>query len=441
MRLHSQHIETAKAIETQLIAGVLLRPKDFHQASGIVTTDDFLSQTMADLWAAFHAMSKAGVEFWRESVMLSELIKSGVMEKIGGSTVLADLITKTTPGHVLYHAEELAKWAERRRVVVALELALTEAQSLSFEPDDVIGFAQQKLAKAKGTGSDDIEQIGEMMSTYLGVLEDARSSKIQSAIVQTGFRELDEVLSGGIPLGSYAILAARPSIGKSAMAMDIAHHAAGLGHPSLFVSLEMSNQQISQRQFVRDANMRITEMQTLSYTDEKVFGMLKACDDARKIPLYIWQASGANVARIESRLRAEVAKRGIRLAVIDYLGLIRATEGKSIYERVTMISNDLARISKQLNIALLVLCQLGRQAEGEVPGISNLRDSGAIEQDADIVMLLHREKRDSETASLLLEKQRNGKIAQVTLSFNGKRFSDGFLQAKPLHDNFKPGEY
>jgi replicative DNA helicase len=106
-----------------------------------------------------------------------------------------------------------------------------------------------------------------------------------------------------------------------------------------------------------------------------------------------------------------------------------------------MISNDLARISKQLNIALLVLCQLGRQAEGEVPGISNLRDSGAIEQDADIVMLLHREKRDSETASLLLEKQRNGKIAQITLSFNGKRFSDGYMQAKPLHDNFNNGAY
>jgi len=209
----------------------------------------------------------------------------------------------------------------------------------------------------------------------------------------------------------------------------------------LFVSLEMSNQQMSQRQFVRDANMRITEMQTLSYTDEKVFGMLKACDEARKLPLYVWQASGANVARIESRLRAEVAKRRIKLAVIDYLGLIRAQEGKSIYERVTMISNDLARISKQLNIALLVLCQLGRQAEGEVPGISNLRDSGAIEQDADIVMLLHREKRDSETASLLLEKQRNGKIAQITLSFNGKRFSDGFMQAKPLHDNFNNGVF
>ena len=187
--------------------------------------------------------------------------------------------------------------------------------------------------------------------------------------------------------------------------------------------------------------MRITEMQTLSYTDEKVFAMLKACDDARKIPLYVWQASGANVARIESRLRAEAAKRGIKLAVIDYLGLIRASEGNSIYERVTMISNDLARISKQLNIALLVLCQLGRQAEGEVPGISNLRDSGAIEQDADIVMLLHREKRDSETASLLLEKQRNGKIAQITLSFNGKRFSDGFMQAKHLHDNFNNGSY
>jgi replicative DNA helicase len=440
MGLHPQHLETAKAIEEQLISGILLRPKDFHSVAEIVTPDDFLKQELADIWRAFHSMAKSGIEFWRESVLSSELRKRGLIVRLGGDKAFANLLLKTTPGHAVYHSEELAKWAERRRVVVALELALQDASDLAFEPDEVINAAQSKLSRVKQSGSDEVEQIGKVMADYLEILEEARSNKTAAAVVPTGFEELDLALSGGIPLGSYAILAARPSIGKSALAMDIAWHAASSGNGSLFVSLEMTNHQISQRQFVKDANVRITEMQSASYTDQAVLAMLKACDNARELPLYVWQASGATIGRIESRIRAEIAKKQIKLVVVDYLGLIRGQDGRqSIYERVTMISNELARIAKQLNIALLVLCQLGRAAEGEVPSINNLRDSGAIEQDADIVMLLHRDKRDSKEARILLEKQRNGKIAQVNLSFDGKRFTDAFMNAKQFHGDFGNG--
>jgi replicative DNA helicase len=183
--------------------------------------------------------------------------------------------------------------------------------------------------------------------------------------------------------------------------------------------------------------MRISEMQNASYTDADCLRMLKACSEAKQLPLYVWHAAGISMARIESRLRAEVAKRGVRLVIVDYLGLIRGSSPhQKIYERVTQISGELARVSKQLNIALLVLCQLGRAAEGEEPSINMLRDSGAIEQDADIVMLLHRESRDAQDAAVLLEKQRNGKVGRFNLKFDGKRFSDVFKDAETFHGDF-----
>ena len=438
MPLHPSHFETSKAIEEQLIAGIILRPGDFYAVAEALHPSDFVTQAMADAWQAFQSMAKEGVEFQRESVMISELRKRGVFDKLGGDIGFAELVTKTVPGHTVYHSEEVAKWAERRRVLLALEWAVNEASSLSFDADAVVTNAQQRLLKAKSIAGDDVQHLGDLMSDYLAALEDARANNRSAAVVQTGFREIDTTLSGGIPLGSYAILAARPSIGKSALAMDIAQNAAANGDASLFVSLEMSNQQIGQRQFVKNADVRIMEMQSASYSDEACLRMLKACSDAKQLPLYVWQAAGVGMGRIESRVRSVVAKHGVRLVVIDYLGLIRGQDShQKTYERVTQISGELARLSKQLNVALLVLCQLGRAAEGEEPSINMLRDSGAIEQDADIVMLLDREARDSQDATVLIEKQRNGKVGKFGLRFDGKRFSDIFQQAAEFHGDFE----
>jgi replicative DNA helicase len=438
MPLHPSHFETSKAVEEQLIAGIILRPGDFYAVAEALHPSDFVTQAMADAWQSFQAMAKEGIEFQRESVMISELRKRGVFDKLGGDLGFAELVTKTIPGHTVYHSEEVAKWAERRRVLLALEWAVNEASSLSFDADAVVTNAQQRLLKAKSFAGDDVQHLGDLMSDYLAALEDARANNRSAAVVQTGFREIDMTLSGGIPLGSYAILAARPSIGKSALAMDIAQNAAANGDASLFVSLEMSNQQIGQRQFVKNADVRIMEMQSASYSDEACLRMLKACSDAKQLPLYVWQAAGVSMGRIESRVRSVVAKHGVRLVVIDYLGLIRGQDAhQKTYERVTQISGELARLSKQLNVALLVLCQLGRAAEGEEPSINMLRDSGAIEQDADIVMLLHREARDSQDATVLIEKQRNGKVGKFGLRFDGKRFSDIFQQAAEFHGDFE----
>lgn len=438
--MHALHADTARKVEEQLIAGILLRPKDFFAASDAVTPDDFIDQVLSEYWRAFGDMAKSGVEFWRQSVLVSELAKRGLIAKIGGDKAFAELLLKVAPGHTVYHSEEVAKWAERRRVAVAIQSLAQEINTLAFDPSDVIAMAQSKLVKAQSVAGEDVKQLGEVMADYLLELDDIRTNKKPLTLIQTGFGVLDQELAGGVAVGEYAILAARPSIGKSALAMDIAWNAATTGSPSLFVSLEMSNQQISQRQFAKQSDVSMYRMRTATMSDSDSLSMVRACEKTKEIPLYVWQASGATIGRIESRIRAEIAKKNIKLVIIDYLGLIKGQDSRqSIYERVTQISGELARMAKQLNVALLVLCQLGRAAEGEVPTINQLRDSGAIEQDADIILLLHREKRDSKEAKLLLEKQRNGTISQLELQFDGKRFADSFIEAQKFHGDFQKG--
>lgn len=440
--VHPAAATTTESIEEQLIAGILLRPSDYYHAESIVTSQDFFSFSMRAIWDAYKAMAKEGVEFWRESVLLSELRKRGVIDAVGGQVRFAELITKTVPGYVVYHAEEVAKWSERRRVLFAIEDAARKANELAFDADEVTQSLQASLMNAKRESGEEVKQVGRSMAEYLAYLEDAKTSRKESPVVSTGFFSVDKALSGGLPLGEYSILAARPSIGKTALAMDISINAAKAGSPVLFCSLEMTAEQINRRLLVRDGGVSMLELQGLSYSDSASITMLKACGEYCELPLYVWQAAGATVGRIESRIRSEVSRRGVKLVVVDYIGLIKGSDFRqSPYDRVTMISSELARIGKQVGVHMLVLCQLGRAAEGEVPNISQLRDSGAIEQDADIIFLLHREKRDSTEAKLLLEKQRNGAISQMDLAFQGgKRFTDpqteAFKQAAVFHGDF-----
>jgi replicative DNA helicase len=138
----------------------------------------------------------------------------------------------------------------------------------------------------------------------------------------------------------------------------------------------------------------------------------------------IWQAAGANALRIESMLRTAKAKYGCRLAIVDYLGLVAGDARTSIYERTTNNSQAFATMAKRLELPILLLCQLNRLAEGEIPEVHHLRDSGAIEQDAEVICLLHREDRDSQDAELFVEKNRQGRKLATKLKFENGWFSD-----------------
>ena len=166
----------------------------------------------------------------------------------------------------------------------------------------------------------------------------------------------------------------------------------------------------------------MSRIQSASYSEDESSRLYKASADTHNLPMRIWQAAGANALRIESILRTAKAKYGCRLAIVDYLGLV-AGDGR-IYERTTNNSQAFATMAKRLEMPILLLCQLNRLAEGEMPELHHLRDSGSIEQDAEIICLLHRERDDSDEADLLVEKNRQGRRLAAKLKFEQGWFSD-----------------
>jgi replicative DNA helicase len=167
-----------------------------------------------------------------------------------------------------------------------------------------------------------------------------------------------------------------------------------------------------------------SRIQSATYSQDDSTRLYKASADIQNFPLRIWQAAGANALRIESMLRTAKAKFGAKLAIIDYLGLVAGDLRNSIYERTTNNSQAFSTMAKRLGLPILLLCQLNRLAEGDIPEVHHLRDSGSIEQDAEAICLLHREDRDSQDAELFVEKNRQGRKLATKLKFENGWFYD-----------------
>jgi replicative DNA helicase len=255
----------------------------------------------------------------------------------------------------------------------------------------------------------------------LEVIEQSKNRKTVST-VETGLADVDRCI-GGFRSGQLIILAARPSVGKSALAAQIAIHAAKEENNVLFVSLEMSSQETVARALAMEC--KELDMRSILNGDLASHEIHKAEQIAnayKKIPLRIEDRRGLNIDRLAMLVRSSAAKRKLGLVVIDYLGLIVGDRKKPRWESITEISNSLKTLAQTEQIPLLALCQLNRDSEGEVPKLSHLRDSGSIEQDADIVLLLHREKRNAVETELFIAKNRNGPIAKIQLEYEAKRF-------------------
>jgi len=253
--------------------------------------------------------------------------------------------------------------------------------------------------------------------------------------VPSGFPPLDNLLSGFHP-SDLVILAARPSMGKTSLALDIARNAAVRhGVPVGIFSLEMSSEQLIDRMLAAEAFVNSWKLRTGTVRDEEDFARIRdALESLSKAPIFIDDKPGNNILAMRAVARRLKRERGIGLLVVDYLQLMSPTSTKasdSLVQQVTEISRSLKGLARELEVPVIALSQLSRAVEqrGGKPRLSDLRDSGSIEQDADVVMFIHREdKRDPESertniAEILVEKHRNGPTGRVELYFDDKRSS------------------
>jgi replicative DNA helicase len=238
--------------------------------------------------------------------------------------------------------------------------------------------------------------------------------------VETGLPQLDRAIGGFRP-GQMIVLAARPSVGKSALASQFAVTAAKDGHRVLFVSLEMTAAETVSRVLAAETGLDMRSITNGQLASHEIHKARSVADRYQEIPLYIEDRRGLSIDRLASLIRSNTAQSKLGLVVVDYLGLIVGDRRKPRWESITEISNSLKTIAQTEQVPIVALCQLNREAEGEKPKLSNLRESGAIEQDADIVLLLHRDRLESQ-AELILAKNRNGPLGSMELEFVADRF-------------------
>ncbi|MEX1028279.1 MAG: DnaB-like helicase C-terminal domain-containing protein [Candidatus Paceibacterota bacterium] len=424
--------------ERSLLASCLLDPRNVDKVCRSVSGHDFHDGANGALYDAILAIHEAGLPIDDQAVLRAELARMGRAEQWPGSE-LYRLLNDGTGNHATYYAHRVRECSRQRRYLdIGEQLAV---RALDSRPDDIASWLAGQLDSMDTDRATAVRSIGEIV---MGVLDDLDSDGVAGRGLMTGLVCVDEAVGAMMP-GESWVLAARPAVGKTSLAMQIAMHNAERDRPVLFVSLEMSDSELIQRLLCSRAkvNQRIVRNGALGKDKRKT--LVEAASPLHSLPLRIWSPSMATIHDIRATARLEQKTTGIALLVVDYLHLVapaRGDEKRSATEQVTNTSNAVKRLAKELACPVLVLAQLNRESERNKtrPSLADLRQSGAIEQDADVVMFLHRAKPETE---LIVAKHRHGVEGIVELEWIGTetRYADpSEARRHDAFDQFNEGD-
>lgn len=416
-----QNIEAEKAT----IGSCLLNREAIVKAATLVQPSDFYLARHTDIYAAILDCYNRRVPPDVKTVLFA-LKTAGKAESVGGIPYLSELVDSVPTS---YHVEHYAAQVKRTALLRAWITYGGKVASLGYgesDPSDVEAKALVLMTDiGMRTQASGYLPIGTAANEMFGRMIDPESTL---GGVPTGYRDYDE-LTGGLYRGDLTILAARPSVGKTSMALCVAVNVADAGGLVLVNSLEMTRDQLLQRLVAMRCRLDLKDlrMNRLSDEDRTLQAVSDAFDWASALPLEVDEARGVTVAHIRNNALRVRAERGpIALLVVDYLQLMGDTAKKNSNREqdVSAISRGLKNLAGELDCPVWALSQLSRAAEGQVPQLSHLRESGALEQDADNVVFIYREelyKPDTDkkgTAELIISKQRQGPLGMVTLRFD-----------------------
>ncbi|MGI5057918.1 replicative DNA helicase [Treponema pectinovorum] len=358
----------------------------------------------------------------------TELTKSNELEKAGGPAYIASLTDEVpSAANIDYYAHVVLDRATRRSLIKISSEIKTTAFDESRESRAILDEAEKKIFALADMGQTiQIHDMHEVVDKTTKIIQQQYHNHDSYSGIPCGFTRLDSMTSG-FQKSELSIIGARPSMGKTAMALSMMENIAVNNKiPCGFFSLEMSFEQIGQRLLsqvaripghkIRSGMMKLDDLQKINDAAGRVF-------DA---PIYIVDTPNMQLLDLRAMARRMVQSRQVQIIFIDYIGLI-STQNPSapVYEQVSEISKSLKSLARELNIPVVALCQVARDAEGNEPTLAQLRGSGSIEQDADVVMFIHRERKKTEEgemepvqdAKLIVAKQRNGPIGDVNLLF------------------------
>jgi replicative DNA helicase len=366
-----------------------------------------------------------------------ELTKRGELGRVGGHIYLHDLLaTVSIASNASYYAEIVREKAILRRLVEAAMKISQLGYSGQGDVSGIVDAAQQAVyAVAEGKAGDDYEPLSALMESTLDEIEALSANGVMSG-VPTGFVDLDE-LTNGLHAGQMVIIAARPGMGKSTLGLDFARSASiQHGLCSAFFSLEMTKTEIVMRLISAEAQVPLGDIRKGHMSDENWRRIAKKTADVSAAPLFIDDSPNQTMMEIRAKARRLKQRHDLKLVIVDYMQLM--SSGKRVESRqleVSEFSRQMKLLAKELEVPVIALSQLNRgpeQRTDKKPMLSDLRESGSLEQDADMVILLHRDdmynsasERAGE-ADLIVAKHRNGQTKTVTVAFQGhySRFVD-----------------
>jgi len=420
-KIPPQNIEA----EQSVLGSMLLSRDAIIDVSEIIKADDFYKESHKKLFDVMMEMFEKDIPVDLVTVV-DELRKRNMLEAVGGIDYIASLSSNViTTANVSYYAKLIKEKATLRRLIEAS----SEIMELSYEGDDVetvLDIAEQKIFDiAQGRNTTNFSPIKDVLMNTFYKIEELYKNKGQLTGIPSGFPDLDLKTAGFQP-SDFILVAARPSMGKTSFALNIAQNAALLtGLPVAIFSLEMSKEQLVNRLICSTANIDSQKLRTGNLDEDDWMKLAAAMTPLSKAPIYIDDTPGIGVMDIRAKCRRLKLEKGLGLVMIDYLQLMQGRgKAENRQQEISEISRSLKSLARELNVPVITLSQLSRAPESRSdhrPILSDLRESGAIEQDADIVMFLYRDDyyhKDSEKkniAEVIIAKHRNGPTGTVEL--------------------------
>ncbi|HJY98379.1 MAG TPA: replicative DNA helicase [Patescibacteria group bacterium] len=417
---HSQEAEES-------VLGAMFLDKDAVIAvAEFLLAEDFYDERLREIY-------KACIELYEERVPIDVLTvterlkKRKVLKDVGGTSYLADLANKVpTAAHVEHYGRIVKDTATKRALMsaasklvdISMDEGMGATELLDAAESQIFALSQKGLRTAftsvKDTLAESFDRLDELHKQGEGIRG-----------VATGYADLDDALAG-MQKSNLLILAARPGVGKSALALNIVENVAvKKKRPIGFFSLEMSREELVDRLLVAQADIDAWKLKTGKLSEDDFTKLSNAMGELAEAPLYIDDTPALSILEMRTKARRLQVEHGLDFLVVDYLQLARSRNLENRVQEVSEISQGLKNLARELKIPVLALSQLSRAVEtrgGKKPQLADLRESGSIEQDADVVMFLWREDEESsENIMLDIAKHRNGPLRSVPLRFRGDR--------------------
>lgn len=440
MKSMPQNIEA----EQSVLGAMIIDKTSIAQAAEVLKSDDFYRDAHKVIYAAIMELFQKDIPI--DMVTLIEHLRAKEkLESIGGITYITEIANAViSTANLQSYIKIVEQKAMLRKLIKASNQIIEQSYNKQGDVEDVLDFAEKRIFDiAEKRSTNDFEPISTVLERGFLEIERIFNNKGVATGVPSGFLDLDSKTSG-FQKGDMVLIAARPSMGKTTFVLNLAQHAALRENKSIVIfSLEMSKEQLAYKFLCAEANVDMLKLRTGNLDDQDWENIARASGPLAAAKIYIDDTAGVSVMEMRSKCRRIKLEYGIDMIIIDYLQLMSGSGGESRQQEVSEISRSIKALAKEMECPVIALSQLSRAPEQRAdhrPMLSDLRESGSIEQDADLVMFLYRdeyynkETEEKNVAECIIAKQRNGPVGTVRLAWLGQFSKFGNLDV--VHQDY-----